>query len=600
MDSLKDINYCTKNNVPYNVENVTPGPLTTSPSQQVDKPQGSTIPSELPDIQATMAPHVAGLNKPAMWYSSLIKFWSWDVLGKDYAVEFFPVVRTCVTILAPDPTAFELEVLTSYMLCSLRVYKNTIVLREVAECLLHNNITLDKVLPMDYSFDIENCFDTDVTIVPDPMSVCIYSIGSFLNYPFILRCIVGNNMFKDLDNCGVTDFILATGLMVTVPPDEMCIDNEILSKSVRVVEFHWWAKKVHFSCIALCLVVSVMEIVAVTQITIAKTLQRYVFLILPLSTLWLVWKCQKLLFTDMESLIHFVNKVGFQLFSKIVESFTLTINTYLLAAITLEKYIAVSFPLFFKHYVHVVKRIFNVTIFVASLMSALDVIENIYFHIINPARFGHLVITHEHIEHLDFYMRLFSILSVSLRGVLPALICSVVNVVNTVKLCKRFYGKSDLPPVNSGRLKQNIVCSNMASVLIISCIVDPARKLYTELSNSTAQIDTAINIIGYVDAIGDLLLILSNGANLLYLGLLCPDLWKYYTNKIPCSRNNEATNQQRLVSANDHSSSASVNKTACFTSSVSVDNTSIMGKHAGSVTCAIDTSLDVPDGPYVY
>ena len=615
LDSLREINNCIKSNVPYNkkesTENIIPilSTVETStvnvsiqPSERHPKSSVPTLTSGYTDRMVTMAPQVNGLTRSAWWNESPIKFWSWDELNKGYAAEFLPVERTCIKILSADVTADRVELLTLYIECNLHVYRDNIVLREVAECLLHNNVNLDTVLPVEYNFNVENCLDKNTVYDPEPVFICIHTVGSSLEYPSISLCIANDttNLFQELERCGVTDFTYQTGWMQVVLPDEGCEDNEIVSHVMGVGEFYWWARKVQFSCLLLFLVFSIMENVVLIQVTIGKVIRRYVRIILPLSILQLVWRLLLLLFTDIE--YEIMKKVGFLLLSKIVEAFPMTINTYLLTAITLEKFIAVSYPLILRKYRHIVTKIFPVAILIASSLSILDVIGNVYFYIIYPHKYSDFVFIHEGIDSLDlfFYIELFSILSVSLRGVLPALICSGVNVANTVTLCKRFYAETDLPTVRSGQLKQNIVCSNVAPILIISCIVEPVGQLYLEMLGSNQLETSSVITTRYVTAIGELLLMLSTGANLIYLCLLCPELWQYYTHKIPCTCQDVSKNQESSDHEHNHLSNKNTDNIDGSTSSVSVSNKSSSSKNEIPDSCAIEVSLEDPEGPYVY
>ena len=546
-DSLRNINHCIQSKYIHtegegNTEDIPLVPTTTESSTTITPPLSPEHQNITRSITTTTTgptgsneqdieePHFPHLKKPIMWIGHPIRIWSWDEL--DIHASNLPIVSTCITLLEAQSNSHD-GLHTTYVQCHLHVYNNDIAFQEVAGCLVTvwdwTIGRLNAAFPADYRFDDENCLE--YLRVPDPMYVCVYTRGNLLKYPSIFVCVVYNTaaMHFELEECGVTDFIFHTGVLISVHANDSCEDQEA-AQNMELFVFEWCTRKVQYCMMFLCLILGVLGCVAMSQINVARNIRGYVFLILPLSTFWLFWTSLKLLVGESK-LDQYVS--GFLVFSKVVDVFPVTINTYLMTAVTVEKFIAVSFPFIFRRKLHIIKKICPMAVLVASLLSILDVIRNIYFHTVQPRSSA---------EPKGLSFGLFAILSIILRGVLPALVCSVVNVMKTVKLFKRFTVQTDLPEINPGCLKRNLICSSVASVLLISCIVEPIEEVYVYYMFILGHlaIDTTTKSVVYVAGIAEFLFIVSNGANLVYLCLLCPDLYRFFTNMITGATQNGA------------------------------------------------------------
>ena len=223
--------------------------------------------------QGIRAPYNPYLTRPVMWIGYPIRIWSWDELDNVYASNL-PIVSTCITLLEVD-FANSQGMKTSRVLCNLHVYNNDIAFQEVAACILnaHENWLINdlhRVFPAEYRFDDESCLDT---YVPDPMYICVYTGGGFLNYPSTFLCTVNNtaNMYLELEVCGVTDSIFNTGFLIAVQANDSCEDQET-AQNMGILEFQWCIQKVQYGMILLCLLLCIMECVAVSQISIARNI----------------------------------------------------------------------------------------------------------------------------------------------------------------------------------------------------------------------------------------------------------------------------------------------------------------------------------------
>ena len=622
LDLLRNIKYHAQNNlmavgikgvttieeiptVPTTIDITISETLTTSLPSEVT--QGPTVQPESLDMLLTMAPLVPGLTKPHSWVDLLIHFWSWDDKDISLHAAQLPIVRTCVRFV----NVSQFDVMVSYLLCNLHVYQNIIVLREVAECMLHKNMSrsnIKELIPVDFTFS-EQCKDTVVDLSDDPFHVCVFSIGGLLVYPYAVLCTIHNfeNMYEEMGLCDVSVNPYQDGVIVMDVPRDMngSCKHYHLAPDIRVFEFAWCARKVQYVCIVMSLIIYTVSMVAIVRAKVGKNVRRYALLFPPFSMLWLVWKSQQLLFIEVHSLQHLAAKKGFQLLSKIVEVFPVTINAYLMTGITLEKFLAGTFPLWFKTKVNIIVKVFPVTVLVAVVLSLLDIIQNIYFSTKTPDSFIGVVIANEGENPFQAKVRssIFSIVFISLRGVVSAIVCSVVNVVNTVNLCKRFYAPSSLPVVKTGRLKQNLICSLVASILLIGCIVDPIRELYTDMVREgmiSEMLSSSVSNLAIISAISEVLITLSIGANVVYLCLLCPGIWQYFIRKLPCSCHNR-TNKERLVKKRCHlNSSISQTSHNQVSSNASSDGPGFHMQIVTDPACVTDNDLGDPEGPYVF
>ena len=181
--------------------------------------------------------------------------------------------------------------------------------------------------------------------------------------------------------------------------------------------------------------------------------------------------------------------------------------------------------------------IYPITLVFASLLAVVDACGKIYFYTKHTLALGdHVSIVIVGGSSLDVgmaYKGVYAIPSVSLRAALPTLICCVLNVINTVTLCNRFYKTTGLPTAKTGRLKHNMICSNVASFSLINSLLPPIVDFYILFEQEMRQKSMAI---AYIKSAAEILFSVSTGAVIAYLCLLCPDLCQ-----VLCSRQKHTT-----------------------------------------------------------